>query len=122
MLSFVESPFMSVRFAPAHNPVRLIGWHARGRGLVWLAQTRVANDDAGLGVEAARPAATFDPLLADALRHFAAHGLGVVEAALGEAENAQATGDGPAEARWLAITSMFDRRRAAAASRQQFFD
>ncbi len=105
---------MSVRFAPAHNPARLIGWHARARGLVWPAQMRAAND----GADSARPAATFDPLLTDALRHFAVHGFGAVEAALDEAEQARAGGDGQAKDRWLAITQMFDRRRAAAAKAQ----
>lgn len=105
---------MSVRFAPAHNPVRLIGWHARGRGLVWPAQARVANDNS----ESNRRETAFDPLLADALRHFAAHGLRAVEVALDEAEQAQTAGDDQANTRWLAITGMFDRRRAAAASRQ----
>jgi hypothetical protein len=122
MLSFAESHFMSVRFAPAHNPVRLIGWHARGRGLVWPAQTRVANDDSGLVGGAVHSATTFDPMLTDALRHFAMHGLSAVDTALDEAEQAQAAGDGQAKTRWLAITGMFDRRRAAAASRHQTSD
>jgi hypothetical protein len=103
---------MSVRFAPAHNAARLIGWHARGRGLVWPAQMRAAND----GADSARPTAAFDPLLTDALRHFAVHGLGAVNAALTEAELARAEGDANAKDRWLAITQMFDRRRAAAAN------
>lgn len=106
---------MSVRFSAAHNPARLIGWHARGRGLVWPALTRAANDNTALRADPARTAARFDPLLADALRHFATHGLGVVDAALVEAEQALTAGDGAAKARWLAITRMFDRRRAATA-------
>lgn len=109
---------MSVRFAPAYNPVRLIGWHARGRGLVWPAQARVANDNGATN----RPETAFDPLLADALRHFANHRLRAVDVALDEAEQAQAAGDSQANTRWLAITGMFDRRRAAAASRQQLPD
>ena len=103
---------MSVRFAPAHNPARLIGRHARGRGLVWPAQTRVANDNGPV----VPPAASFDPLLSDALRHFATHGLSAVDAALDAVRHAQTAGDEPAKTRWLAITQMFDRRRAAAAS------
>ncbi|MBU2587933.1 MAG: hypothetical protein KJ872_07455 [Alphaproteobacteria bacterium] len=102
---------MTVRFAPARNRARLIGWYAQGRGLVHLAQVSAANDDG----DGALPGTGFDPLLTDALRHFATHGLGVVKAALDEAEHARAAGDTEANAHWLAITGMFDRRRAAAA-------
>ncbi|PKP98096.1 MAG: hypothetical protein CVT76_03120 [Alphaproteobacteria bacterium HGW-Alphaproteobacteria-15] len=102
---------MSVRFAPACNPARLTGWYAQARGLVHLAQVSAANDNG----DDALPKATFDPLLTDALHHFATHGLGAVKAALDEAEHARAAGDTEANAHWLAITGMFDRRRAAAA-------
>ena len=102
---------MSVRFAPARNPARLTGWYAQARGLVHLAQVSAANDDG----DDALPQPTFDPLLTDALRHFAVHGLGAVNAALDEAEHARAAGKDAARVRWLAIAGMFDRRRAAAA-------
>lgn len=75
------------------------------------AQARAANDDG----DTARPKTAFDPLLTEALKHFAVHGLSAVEAALDEAEQARADGDANAKDRWLAITQMFDRRRAAAA-------
>ncbi len=101
---------MTVRFAPARNPARLIGWYAQGRGLVHQAQVNAANDDG----DGALPGAGFDPLLTDALRHFAVHGLNAVDAAQCQAEQACAAGDLEARARWLAITGMFDRRRAAA--------
>lgn len=103
---------MTVRFAPARTPARQIGWHAQGRGLVWAALHACANDNGDPVVQGA----AFDPLLTDALRHFAVHGLGAVEAALDEAAQARADGDGNAKDRWLAITQMFDRRSAAAAS------
>lgn len=103
---------MSVRFAPARRSARLFGWHAQGRGLVWAARHRCANDNG----DVADCAPTFDPLLTDALKHFAVHGLGAVEAALSKAEEARAHGDAHAKDHWLAITQMFDRRRAAAAS------
>lgn len=103
---------MSVRLASARNPDRHIGWHARGRGLVWPAQMRTANENGDDG----RADPAFDPLLTNALRHFATHGLGAVDAALATAAQAHAAGDGPATAHWLAIAAMLDRRRAAAAS------
>lgn len=105
---------MSIRFAPARTPARLIGWHAQGRGLVWAARHHCANDNG----DAAAHRLAFDPLLTDALKHFAVHGLSAVEAALDEAKQARADGDGHANDRWLAITQMFDRRSAAAAKAQ----
>jgi hypothetical protein len=104
---------MSVRFASANHPLRRLGWRAAGRGLVAPALARAANDNGDL--QAAHGGAGFDPLLAEALRHFAVHGLASAEAALDEAECARARGDAAAKAHWLAITGMFDRRRAATA-------
>ncbi len=104
---------MSVRFAAANNPVRRIGWRATGRGLIAPALARAVNDN---GERPPSPA-TFDPLLADALRHFAVHGLAAADVAVEEAAEAAARGDGNAKDHWLAITKMFDRRRAAHAHR-----
>jgi hypothetical protein len=106
---------MSVRFAPANNPARSIGWQAGWRGLVCRARALAANDNPGAEVGLPLPSRAFDPLLAEALRHFAVHGLGAVDAALDEAALAAASGDGNAKDHWLAITQMFDRRRAVAA-------
>lgn len=100
---------MSFRFAAANDPVRHAGRRAAGRGLVARAERQAANDNQSVA------AITFDPLLTDALRHFAAHGVGAVDAAVAAAAQAQACGDGHEKDRWLAITQMFDRRRAAAA-------
>lgn len=75
------------------------------------AERLVANDNRTAGP------VTFDPLLTDALRHFAAHGLAAPKAALAEAELAQGVGNDPALQHWLGITAMFDRRLAAAAWR-----
>ncbi len=80
------------------------------------ALARAANDNAGAAGSAAAGANGFDPLLTEALRHFAVHGLASAAAALDEAEEARTRGDAQAKAHWLAITRMFDRRRAAAAS------
>jgi hypothetical protein len=103
---------MSLRFAAAHDPVRTIGRYAAGRGLVARAQRHAANDNRTAG------RVTFDPLLTDALRHFAAHGLDAPKAALAEAELAQAVGNDPALQHWLGITALFDRRLAATAQRE----
>ena len=104
---------MSVRFASTNHPARRLGWRAASRGLIAPVLARAANDDG-----AARPApARFDPLLADALRHFAVHGLASAEAAVDLAAEARARGDGNGQDHWLAITQMFDRRLAARAER-----
>lgn len=102
---------MSVRFASTNHPARRLGWRASGRGLIAPALARAANDN---GVAAPAPA-HFDPLLAEALRHFAVHGLASAEAAVDLAAEAGARGDANAKDRWLAITQMFDRRLAARA-------
>lgn len=107
---------MSVRFASANHPLRRLGWRAAGRGLLAPALARAGNDN-GDAISGAIPsAAPFEPMLIEALRHFAVHGLASAEAALSEAESAALAGDSQARAHWLAITSMFDRRRAVAAS------
>lgn len=104
---------MSVRFASANYPARRIGWRAAGRGLIAPALARAANDHRLTGEALTPPAARFDPLLADALRHFAVHGLAAAEAAVELAAEASARGDGESHEHWLAITRMFDRRLAA---------
>jgi hypothetical protein len=109
---------MSVRFAPAFIPARFTGWQAGWRGLVCRARAQAANDNPGAPGESQPFARAFDPILTEALRHFAVHGLGAVDAALDEAAVAGASGDGNAKDHWLAITQIFDRRRAAAASAQ----
>lgn len=104
---------MSVRFASTNHPARRLGWRAASRGLIAPVLARAANDDGS-----ARPApARFDPLFADALRHFAVHGLASAEAAVDLAAEAGARGDGIGQDHWLAITQMFDRRLAARAER-----
>jgi len=108
---------MSVRFASANHPARRLGWRAAGRGLIAPVLARAANDN-GERVSAAQPTLPgFDPLLADALRHFAVHGLSAADAAVELAAEAGARGDANAKDHWLAITQMFDRRLAARAER-----
>lgn len=105
---------MSVRFASANHPVRRLGWRAAGRGLIAPALARAANDNG----DAAREDAGFDPLLQHALRHFAVHGLAAADAAVDLAAEAAARGDANARDHWLAITRMFDRRRAVTLHRE----
>lgn len=110
---------MSVRFASANHPVRRLGWRAARRGLVAPALARASNDNgagpAAAAAGAAAAALPIDPLLAEALRHFAVHGLAAAEAALSAAEDAAARGDASAREHWLAITGLFDRRLAGLA-------
>lgn len=108
---------MSVRFASTNHPARRLGWRAAGRGLIAPVLARAANDNR-VDVDAGHPAPTrFDPLLAEALRHFAVHGLASAEAAVDLAAEARARGDSNGQDHWLAITQMFDRRMAARAER-----
>ena len=108
---------MSVRFASANHPVRRLGWRAAGRGLIAPVLARAANDN-GARASAAQPAPVgLDPLLAEALRHFAVHGLAAADAAVELAAEAGARGDANAKDHWLAITQMFDRRLASRAER-----
>lgn len=102
---------MSVHFASANHPVRRLGWRAAQRGLVAPALARAANDNRAS--DAAAEPVQFDRLLAEALRHFAVHGLAAAQAAMDEANQARARGDTSAQDHWLAMTRMFDRRLAA---------
>jgi hypothetical protein len=104
---------MSVRFASANHPVRRLGWRAAGRGLVAPALARAANDNLREGIAAEAGALRFDPLLTDALRHFAVHGLASAEAAAELAAEARLRDDADARDHWLGVVKMFDRRLAA---------
>lgn len=109
---------MSVRFASANHPARRLGWRAAGRGLIAPALARAANDNGHPAGEAIASPGRFDPLLVEALHHFAVHGLAAASAALDEAQEACARGDADAKDRWLSITQMFDRRLAARVGRE----
>ena len=104
---------MSVRFASANHPARRLGWRAAGRGLIAPALARAVNDNLRDGARVAEGSTRFDPLLADALRHFADHGLASADAAVDLAAEAARRDDADARDHWLAITRMFDRRLAA---------
>ena len=53
-----------------------------------------------------------EPLLADALRHFAKHGLSAAANARGKAKQARASGDLQGHERWMAISRTLDPRAA----------
>lgn len=108
---------MSVRFASANHPARRLGWRAAGRGLVAPALARAVNDNPREGSPAEPAGVRFDPLLTDALMHFAVHGLASAEAAADLAAEASQRDDADARDHWLAVTRMFDRRLAARAER-----
>ena len=108
---------MSVRFASANHPARRLGWRAAGRGLIAPVLARASNDNRFDASEAAEAGGGFEPLLADALRHFAVHGLAAAEVAVDLAAEARVRGDANGQDHWLAITQMFDRRLAARAER-----
>jgi hypothetical protein len=110
---------MSVRFASANHPARNLGWRAARRGMVAPALARAANDNGERNDTRGQAQPQFDPILTEALRHFAVHGLAAAEAALDAAEHALARGDASAKDRWIAVTAVFDRRMAARAAQDQ---
>ncbi|MGF7155268.1 hypothetical protein [Novosphingobium gossypii] len=59
-----------------------------------------------------------DAGIAEALMHFARHGLSSADQARAEAEAAHARGDMAERARWLGICGHLDRRMAAAVKRR----
>lgn len=59
-----------------------------------------------------------EEVLHDALRHFAAHGLGAAERAHRNATSAFFAGDSAGYRRWMAICRMLDRRLAQAPARR----
>lgn len=67
---------------------------------------RAANDNAAR--------AGHDPVLRDALKHFAQHGLAAAEIARQHAEQAFFSNDRQAYIHWLSICRALDRRMAAA--------
>jgi hypothetical protein len=60
-----------------------------------------------------------DRMLREALRHFAAHGLGAADAARSNAETAFFAGDSKEYRWWLGICRMLDRRMADAVAARQ---
>ena len=99
---------MSIRFAPATGSrhdvaARLLAPH-RCAGL----RLAAANDNP----QDTCPDAAFDPLLVDALRHFARHGLDAAPRARNAARTALAAGSAAGFDHWVAITALFDPRLA----------
>ena len=107
---------MSIRLAPACNPARSAGRNAGASGLLNRVRVMAANDDHAVPGTQGADGTAFDPVLVDALRHFARHGLDAARVAHAEAERERLAGNGAGAAHWVAITGMFDRRLAAASS------
>lgn len=95
---------MSIRFAPATGSRHDLTARLLAPQRSAVLRLSAANDNR------AEPGATrFDPLLVDALRHFAAHGLD----AAARARSAALAAASPSDfAHWVAITGLFDRRLA----------
>ncbi|MFC0588169.1 hypothetical protein ACFFF7_01950 [Novosphingobium aquiterrae] len=70
---------------------------------------RAANDNLGRQ--------RHDPVLRDALKHFARHGMAAAQVARQHAEQAFFADDGQAYRHWLAICRTLDRRLAASCER-----
>lgn len=93
---------MTIRLATVHPAAPLFFSPVQQR----LVVQRAANDNAG--------AAQRDPVLREALMHFARHGLGAANHARDEAERAFFSDDREAYRHWLAVCRTLDRRMAAA--------
>lgn len=100
---------MTIRFAAARSGDTT----AIARALTLVPRREAANDN---GNEGRDQAAGFprDPLLRDALKHFAQYGLGAAEQAHRNAETAFFAGKREEYRRWLAICRALDRRMADA--------
>lgn len=104
---------MSIRFAPAMGSSCHLPGLLRGRGAgLWLRRS-AANDnaaDAGSGV--------FDPVLVEALRHFARDGMKAAHTAEAAARAALIAGDAVQAEHWLGLTACLDRGRARRLAQQ----
>ncbi|MEE4450681.1 hypothetical protein [Novosphingobium resinovorum] len=110
---------MTIRFAAAMNGTT----PAIAGMLCTSAPLGAANDNAGRARPSLRTVAVessieMDAGIAEALMHFARHGLSAAEQARIEAEAAHARGDTRARTRWLGICHHLDRRMAAATARR----
>lgn len=95
---------MPIRFAAARTALHLsLAPRLRARLI-----RRAANDNRR------DLSGAHDPLLRDALKHFAAHGLGAADTARQAAERAFFAGDRQGYDYWLGICRTLDRRMAGA--------
>ena len=98
---------MSIRFAPARGSRHDLCAHVLNPRQAAQWRQHAANDN-----PFAAGAARFDPLLVDALQHFARHGLNAAPRAQVAASGALAAGHHAEFDHWLAITRLFDARLA----------
>ncbi|WP_285017141.1 hypothetical protein [Novosphingobium sp. fls2-241-R2A-195] len=107
---------MTIRFAAAMNGTM----PAIAGVLCTGAPLGAVNDNAGTrpSLRTVAKATAIDAGIAEALMHFARHGLAAAEQARIEAEAAHDRGDTSARARWLGICRHLDRRMAAALAKR----
>ncbi len=99
---------MSIRFAPATGSRHDVAARLVAPNSLAGLRLRAVNDNSqGRSTEA-----VFDPLLVDALRHFARHGLDAAPRARVAASTALAAGSVAGFDHWVAITALFDPRLA----------
>lgn len=93
---------MSIRYRAARSALPGLAGRAAQRRVL----TRANNDNPG----------EFDheAVMREALRCFAEHGLGTLDAVAARAQAAHDAGDDAETRRWLAVCRTFDKRRAAA--------
>lgn len=96
---------MPVHFAAARCTARS---HV-ARALNWKTPSRPANDNG----EPVGGAFVFDPIMRDALIHFAEFGLSAASQARRNAEAANTRGDVPGGAHWKKICMALDRKQAS---------
>jgi hypothetical protein len=101
---------MSIRFAPATGSLHDLSARLLPPRRARFLRLRAANDNHQNASKAA-----FDPLLIDALRHFARHGL---DAAPRARSAALAADTRAGFDHWVAITGMFDARLARQTARR----
>lgn len=110
---------MTIRFAAAMNGTMpaIAGVLCTGAPL-GASNDNTARQRPPLRSVATPPSSALDAGIAEALMHFARHGLAAAEQARREAEAAHERGDIPARSRWLGICGQLDRRMAIAVARR----
>lgn len=100
---------MTIYFAAAQTSGRGYADTYRSRAATARMIAASANDNWDANVAQALS----EPVIREALFHFAEHGLGAAQAALAKAHLAHARGDEAEYGHWLAILKVLDRQLAA---------
>lgn len=104
---------MSIRFAPAVGSACYIPALLRGKSLTFWLRRQPANDNT-----APPESAAFDPLLVEALQHFARDGLKAAHTAQAAANDSLKKGDRAGFEHWLGLTRYLDRGLARQSERE----